>query len=92
MAPPGVKLLFEGTDIEFSSTAAHGRFDQYDTSEFHNYVLVSLGTTNEVNVNGRMIYFGHNVYTKFDGRNFFYCKFLNLRHSAFRELDLKYLI
>ena len=85
-------MRFEGIDIEFSSTAVHGQVDQYDTSEFLNYTLVSLGIASKVDVDGRIICFSHNAYTKFDGRNFFYCKFLNLRHSAFKELDLKYLI
>ena len=53
---------------------------------------MSLGTKNNVVIGDRTMYFDNNAYIKFDGRNLYYCQFLNMRHSSFRELEVKYLI
>ena len=61
-----------------------GQRDEYDTSEFHAYTNVSLGTSNNVDIGDRTMYFDNNAVTKINCRNLFYCQYLNLRYSSFR--------
>ena len=69
--------------------------DIYDTRDQYKLEIVSFGWDDTVTLDdGIEIYFENNLITsnaRFDERNLFYCKYLNIQCSSITELDTIYL-
>ena len=66
-------LRFDSVNVDFSSSPVFPSIDQQKTNNYFSLALVSFGAANKGSLNGKLISFNENAYTKLDSRNLMYC-------------------